>query len=157
MYILGTLFFNSQSPIHNTVYPQTPKTLALDVVVYSKSLLFVTCDVILWEGVFLFLFFFWQYSPVITSVCVCACVCRPLCLTIIDLVKVLTYPDGTCILRNVVKFNASASVWSQNRRIDNDAAKDQRKCHERGEWGLNHLWPRISFAVAHQNRFQLVL
>lgn len=49
---------------------------------------------------------------------------------------VLTYPDGTCILRNVVKFSASASVWSQNRRIDNDAAKDRWKCHERGGAGI---------------------
>lgn len=72
-------------------------------------------------------------------VCVRVCVCRPLCLPITDLVKVLMYPDGTCILRNVVKFSASASVWNQNQRIDNDAAKDRRKCHERGNRGLNHL------------------
>lgn len=62
---------------------------------------------------------FWDYNlgvhERVCCLCVCMCVsvraCRPLCLTIIDLVKGLKLLDGTCILRNVERFIfTSASV-----------------------------------------------
>lgn len=52
----------------------------------------------------------------------CVGVCRPLCLTIIDLVRIL--PDGTWILRYVVSF--CLSLEPDKEGLDGDAETRER-------------------------------